>query len=141
MNEYKIIDFHTHVFDADEFNICTHVEHCNMTVENTKRDLTKLGVEKVCGSVINKNRNYNPDFAFIKSLNDKALELRDYYDGFYIPGFHVHPNFVKESIKEASFMDAPAFSNPPVSIPYFPRKAADSSLITCMNGSGIPSFV
>ncbi len=104
MSKYKIIDFHTHLFDADEFNICTHVEHCNMTAENTKRDLTNLGVEKVCGSVVNKNRNYNPDFSFIKALNDKALELRDYYDGFYIPGFHVHPSFVKDSIKEVERM-------------------------------------
>ena len=104
MKDYRIIDFHTHVFDSDDLNICTHIEHCNMNAENTKRDLMKLGVEKVCGSVVYKTHNPAPDFQYIKSLNDKALELRDYYDGFYIPGFHVHPNFVKQSVAEIERM-------------------------------------
>lgn len=105
MNRYNIIDFHTHMFDSDELNICTHIEHCNMSASNTKRDLQALGVEKVCGSVINKTHNPSPDFQYIKKLNDKALELQAYYDGFYIPGFHVHPNFVKESIAEVERMN------------------------------------
>ena len=54
MKKYRIIDFHTHVFDADEYNICTHLSHVNASMENTKRDLESLGVEKVCGSVIGK---------------------------------------------------------------------------------------
>ena len=92
------------MFDADEYNICTHIEHCNMNKENTKRDLQALGVVKVCGTVVNRVKNNAPDFQFIKNLNDKALELREYYDGFYVPGFHVHPSFVKESIAEIERM-------------------------------------
>jgi predicted TIM-barrel fold metal-dependent hydrolase len=72
-------------------------------MENTKRDLESLGVEKVCGSVIGK-RLQSPDWAYIRRLNDKALELRERYNGFYVPGFHVNPHFVKESIEEVERM-------------------------------------
>ena len=103
MQKYKIIDFHTHPFDADEYNICKHLSHCDMSKENTKRDLQQLGVVKICGSVVGRPQK-TPDFAYIKHLNDKALELRDYYQGFYVPGFHVNPHFVKESIAEIERM-------------------------------------
>ena len=103
MAKYKIIDFHTHIFDTDVYNKCNHKAYCDMSKENTKRDLEKLGVVKVCGSIIG-NRLETPDFSYIKHLNDKALELREYYDGFYVPGFHVHPSFVKESIDEIERM-------------------------------------
>ena len=106
MTDYRIIDFHTHVFDSEDCNICGHIPYCNMSAENTKRDLRGLGVEMICGSVISKEKNPSPDFGYIKALNDKALELRDYYGGFYIPGFHVHPAFVKESVREVERMHA-----------------------------------
>jgi len=32
--------------------------------------------------------------------NNIALELRKQYGDFYIPGFHVHPDYVEESIEE-----------------------------------------
>ena len=40
----------------------------------------------------------------VKELNDEALKLQELYDGFYIPGFHVHPSYVKESIEEVERM-------------------------------------
>lgn len=103
---YKIIDFHTHPFTGDDTNICEHISYSKMSVENTKKDFLKLGVEKICGSVIERVA-YGKEKTFdnVRALNDKALALRDLYDGFYVPGFHVHPNFVKESIAEIERMD------------------------------------
>ena len=36
----------------------------------------------------------------LKRANDDALKLREIFGDVYIPGFHVHPAFVKESIEE-----------------------------------------
>ena len=42
----------------------------------------------------------------IRKENEFALKLRDYYGEFYIPGFHVHPDYVEESIAEIQRMNA-----------------------------------
>ncbi len=103
MKDYKIIDFHIHPFLNNESNICQHIAHCDMSAENTLRDLKKLGYYKVCGSVIYAKKSYQT-FDDVKSQNDDALTLRDMYGDFYIPGFHIHPKFVKESIEEVERM-------------------------------------
>ena len=101
MKNYRIIDFHTHPFTADHNNICQHKEYCNMSIENSKRDLQKMGVEKICGSVIGFLTADKPyTFDDIRAVNDEALSLRETYGEFYYPGFHVHPKFVKQSIAE-----------------------------------------
>jgi predicted TIM-barrel fold metal-dependent hydrolase len=97
---YKIIDFHTHPFMTKGTNICKHSEYATMSAENTKRDLQKLGVVKICGSVIENTVYKDVTFERIRALNDEALALRDLYGDFYVPGFHVHPAFVKQSIAE-----------------------------------------
>ncbi len=103
---YKIIDFHTHPFFDDQYNLCNHTEYCNMSAENTKRDLQKLGVQKICGSVIKREmRLTNKTFDDRRNLNDYALKLKEFYGDFYYPGFHVHPDFVKESIEEIERMN------------------------------------
>ena len=70
-----------------------------MTAENTERDLRAMGVVRIMGSTV-KGRTPTPDMAHIREINDEALRLREFYRGFYIPGFHVHPAFVRESIDE-----------------------------------------
>ncbi|MBQ9782274.1 MAG: amidohydrolase [Clostridia bacterium] len=102
MKDYKIIDFHIHPFLTNESNICQHIENSNMSWQNTLTDLKKLGYYKVCGSVIGKNRN--PSWQDVQAQNDEALELQKLYDGFYIPGFHIHDKYVKESILEVERM-------------------------------------
>ena len=101
----KIIDFHTHPFVDGSTNICSHKGHCNMTPETTLRDLKGLGVEKICGSVVklpfNKDGDIWPQLA---EVNNTALKLKELYGDFYIPGFHVHPACVKESINEIERM-------------------------------------
>ena len=100
-NSLEIIDFHTHPFSTPDENICSHKSYCNMTLENTPDFLRQIGIRKICGSVI---RKCEGTWENIRSLNDTALRLRDIYGEFYVPGFHVHPNFVKESCEEIKRM-------------------------------------
>lgn len=101
---FEIIDFHTHPFTGPETNICNHKECCNMSAKETVNVFKKLGVSKICGSVI-PPRNPDNYWEVIKKANDIALELKDMYGDFYIPGFHIHPFYIEESIKEMDRMD------------------------------------
>ncbi len=102
---FEIIDFHTHPFVDEKTNICWHREFCNMSKDNTIDVFKKLGVSKICGSVIeNSLSNTASGWDKIKSSNDTALKLWEYYGDFYVPGFHIHPDFVEESLKEIDCM-------------------------------------
>lgn len=105
---YEIIDFHTHPFVNSHSNICKYKDCCNMSVESTAETMKKLGVSKICGSVINSSPLQAGESRWdrIRSLNDEALKLNELYGDFYIPGFHVHPDFVAESIGEIDSMHA-----------------------------------
>ncbi len=105
--EFEIIDFHTHPFMSRDTNICAHTDYADMSAENTKRDLQKLGISKICGSVISAHDRALTGHAVwerIKERNDEALALRELYGDFYVPGFHVHPDFVRESCEEIERM-------------------------------------
>lgn len=99
----EIIDFHTHPYLGDESNICNHKAQVSMPTEAAKDYLQSMGISKICGSVISLGV---PETGVEKMLldNNKALELRERYGDFYIPGFHVDPNFVKESLLEVERM-------------------------------------
>lgn len=103
--DFEIIDFHIHPFTNDANNICSHTPHCNMSVDGTRKTFENLGVSRVCGSVLSADRGENV-WERIRKDNDIALWLRDHYDGFYIPGFHVHPDYLEESIAEIHRMHA-----------------------------------
>lgn len=62
-----------------------------------------LGISKVCGSVIEAG-NSGDRWAKIKANNDHALKLQELYGDFYVPGFHVHPDYVEESLGEIARM-------------------------------------
>ena len=106
---YEIIDFHTHPFTDDATNICSHKEYCNMSAENTVTYLQGMGISKICGSVICRNlpdhAPYKNPWEMIVDSNNRALALREQYGEFYIPGFHVHPEYVEESCEEIERMD------------------------------------
>lgn len=108
MKNYEIIDFHTHPFISHSNNICRHAEYCNMSAENTVTYLQAMGISKICGSVI--ARDYKDivsdksDWDVISELNEEALALKKIYGDFYVPGFHVHPAYVKESCDEIERM-------------------------------------
>ena len=118
---FKIIDFHTHPFLTDSQNICNHKAFIKMTAETTEVKARKLGIEKICGSVVqlpteDEKKNI---WQFIKDLNDTALTLRDYYKGFYVPGFHVHSDYVAESCLEIDRMKSLGINLIGELVPYF----------------------
>lgn len=94
---FDIIDFHSHPFLRDEENLCLHKDVVNMTTETVLEDMDAVGVSHFCGSVL--SRSYH-EFSDIRILNGNALKLRDIYKGRYIPGIHVHPDYVYHSCEE-----------------------------------------
>lgn len=103
--DFEIIDFHTHPFMHENNNICSHTEYCNMSADRTVEIFKNLGVSRICGSVIDMKNTYESYLCKMKANNDEALRLRNYYKGFYVPGFHVHPDYVEESINEIRRMN------------------------------------
>ncbi|MBQ7912453.1 MAG: amidohydrolase [Clostridia bacterium] len=106
--DYEIIDFHTHPFLESTFDISSHKEYLKLQKEDTLRLLKNLGVVKICGSVLCLEKIGQEENAWetVQTFNQKALEARDYYGDFYEVGFHVHPNYVKESCEEMERMHA-----------------------------------
>ena len=106
--KYEIIDFHTHPFNDSATNICAHKEHLDMSAEGTVEYLKGLGVSRICGSIICRNRQdvsyYNNAWEMIADSNKRALELQQQYGNFYVMGFHVHPDYVQESCDEIEKM-------------------------------------
>jgi len=105
MKQFEIIDFHTHPFLNADSNICSHKESSEMTPGSTKALFEALGVSMIAGSVIGKRDRTEPmTWDYIRKVNDEALRLSEEYRGFYIPGFHVHPDFPDESCREIEEM-------------------------------------
>ena len=104
--KFEIIDFHTHPFTENINNICAHKEYCNMSPENTMRDMKELGISKICGSVLCMSKDYENDWQAVKASNECALELKKLYGDFYVPGFHIHPDYLKESCEEIERMSS-----------------------------------
>lgn len=105
--DFEIIDFHTHPFKEEAENICRHIEHCDMSAENTPKYLKGLGISHICGSVLDGKKLFPEGTTVwdrLKYSNNTALELAEEYEGFYIPGFHVHPRYVRESCEEIERM-------------------------------------
>lgn len=97
-----IIDFHTHpFFDAGEY-FCIYKESIPADVNTILSDMSNAGISRFCGSVIRKIRE-GEGFEVLKELNGEALKLRDVYGERYIPGIHVHPDYVEESVKEIEY--------------------------------------
>lgn len=108
MSLHEIIDFHTHPFlDAGQ-NICAHIVRDTMTTDEIKPYFESLGISRICGSVIYSFLRQLEigcsSFDPFRRLNDAALELRERLGDFYIPGFHVNPNFYEESCREIEKM-------------------------------------
>lgn len=95
---FEIIDFHMHPYVTEEENSClAHYAPVTKTDEIAP-DLARCGITKFAGSVI--ERVDGTSFEPILRMNDHAYALRDRFAGAYIPGVHIHPNFVEESIRE-----------------------------------------
>ena len=107
--KFEIIDFHTHPFPENVNNICSHKDVIDMDKNHILNLMDKHCISKFCGSVISTNRpktyqDGEREWTRIQNQNQIALFLQKYYKGRYIPGFHVHPDFVRESICEIDKM-------------------------------------
>ncbi|MBR6633194.1 MAG: amidohydrolase [Clostridia bacterium] len=100
----KIIDFHTHPFINEGQNICTYRSDVGVSFEDTPKYMKDLGVTTVCGSIINNFTIENMTWSDVEALNNEALKLAEIWRGFYVPGFHVHPHYLKESLAEIERM-------------------------------------
>lgn len=102
--KHEIIDFHTHPYIEQKNSICRYKSVYQMDVSQAKEYLQGLGICKICGSVLEKF-NTLPIWSDIQRLNDEALRLKENYGDFYVPGFHVHAKFPRESILEIERME------------------------------------
>lgn len=91
-----------------------------MDIEETVKVFRELGVSKICGSVISQHAPESKNnWAEIKKNNDIALKLKEIYGDFYIPGFHIHPSYIEESLQEMERMDKLGIHLIGELVPYF----------------------
>ena len=93
---FEIIDFHTHPFAEPCENMCFYPG----TVESLAdmcADMERAGISRFAGTVLDKS---DKGISGIISSNRRALELWEKLPEKYIPGFHIHPDFLDESEKE-----------------------------------------
>lgn len=118
----KIIDFHTHPFHKMSENMCFYKESMAFEKDFFKEDLENSGISHICGSVI-EPRTYELEHGFepFRILNQEALEKSQEWNGFFTPGIHVHPKFVKESCEELKKMQAKGVNLIGELVPYMHR--------------------
>ena len=141
---FEIIDFHTHPFSDEKNNICSHKEFIPMDEAFSMDVLKGLGISKICGSVVSRdNDKYETLFDKIKENNDEALKLKEYYKGFYVPGFHIHPDFPEESISEIKRMNKEGVKLIGEIIPYMDgwKDYGDDKLYEILNEAGKHNMV
>ena len=101
-NKYDgpIIDAHIHPFIEDfGENICRYND--SRDVEHFFNHLKDCGVNAACGSVIARGA---ANWDTIVACNQTALRLRDRFPNYYIPGIHIHGDYVEESCQEIEKM-------------------------------------
>jgi predicted TIM-barrel fold metal-dependent hydrolase len=106
VNDFEIIDFHTHPFFDNTSNICAYKDSYKMGAEDMELEMRSFGISRMVGGVIRLDRENFEGKPFEKILaeNRDALKLRDLLGGFYVPAFQIHPDFIEESIEEIRFM-------------------------------------
>ncbi|MBE6931403.1 MAG: hypothetical protein E7463_14110 [Ruminococcaceae bacterium] len=97
--DYPVFDAHMHPYIDDNENICGYP--LPVKPEEIGADLARIGITRFAGSVV--AREFR-DFDTIRTLNRHALQLRDMYVDKYVPGIHIHPDYVKESCEELKIM-------------------------------------
>ncbi len=107
--KYKIIDFHTHPCVTKEQSICFYKDHfTDFSPEFTKKYLNDMGIVKICGGLIFKNKEEISDIDVIwktmKEYNRETLKIKELFGDFVEPTFHIHPAKVDESLEEIDFM-------------------------------------
>ena len=94
--KFEVIDAHVHPF----------LPGCGKNIgrfgipENTEQffdGLRKTGVSMCCGSLVGVFETL--DFETLNKFNLAALEAREKYPDFYVPGIHVHGGYPEESCR------------------------------------------
>lgn len=118
--DYEIIDFHTHPYLRDESNICNHKDVVKMTPETTLHTMKNLGISKFCGSVIQWGKPEKGNvWDKIARNNQDELILEKQYNGAYVPGLTINPDYVEESEKVLEFMKEKGYKLVGELVPYF----------------------
>lgn len=101
----KVIDFHTHPYGGAAEFMCFYGECFSPSPEQCGGDLERAGIGRFCGSVLLKEP-YDPaeGFGYLRRCNRRAMELKELWGDRYVPGFHIHPDFVGESLEEMAEM-------------------------------------
>ena len=100
---YEIIDAHIHPAvdiegtDFSSFKFSTPPEKLIAT-------LKRAGISQAAGSVVRRFAD-KPQWEELHQLNLAALELHRQYPDFYIPGIHIHPEYIQESLAEVEEMN------------------------------------
>ena len=101
----KVLDFHTHPYTARAEYMGMYGEDFYLEPEQMPEDLANAGISVFCGSVIDSDhRGPVAGFDEIRRVNDSALKLWKKFGDAYVPGFHVHPAFLRESLEEVERM-------------------------------------
>lgn len=98
-----VIDFHTHPFRTLGNCLNFYPEMTDLDAAGMRAQLEKAGIGKICGSVLEKGFVLD-GFDSIRRLNREALALWEQLGDFYVPGFHIHPAFPRESCEEIEYM-------------------------------------
>ena len=101
--EQRVWDFHIHPFSRNEENICMYPLAVTTPAEALS-DLRRQGISRVSGTVLPPYTKEAESFDFCREANRHALKLKEQWGEFYVPGFHIHPAFVRESCEEIEFM-------------------------------------
>lgn len=115
----KIIDFHIHPYLSREENACMYQENFQLSWKEAMEDLKRAGIDHVCGSVaIIGAYNKTTGQQHMQDMNKRALEIEKICDGFYTPGFHIHPAYVEDSLETIEFMHENGYNLIGELIPY-----------------------
>lgn len=99
--DIPVIDFHTHPYLSGEEFMNFYPQCFSPSPEQCKADVERSGIVRICGSVLLKEP-YTPErgFSYIQDCNAHARELKKLWGDFYVPGIHIHPDFVDQSLEE-----------------------------------------
>lgn len=117
MKELPIIDFHTHPYLSHEDFYCFYPDSFTPSPAQCMEDVKRAGITHICGSVILK-RQYEGGFDYIRECNNRACEIKKLMGDFYTPGFHIHPDFAKESMEEIELRHKQGFGLIGELVPY-----------------------
>lgn len=101
--DYEITDAHIHPsieVDGSDFSAFNFKTPPEVLVNTLKR----AGITQAAGSVIRRFKDAKPQWDEIHQLNLAALEMQRRFPDFYIPGIHVYPDHLQQSLDEVETM-------------------------------------